>query len=326
MGHSNSSIFEKYYQNRVVSIDISAAVLKMPSRSSLLASVGHIGIDRDPRAPLHLDTKERDAALADQEYISLQARIKEHRASTYKQHDQHTDEITANEVWKKHAKILQSSRTSLRKRLLRKAIDEKRRRFFDCIDKNDIRRTKRGDLITYDPALPVYALAARANLVQIFRQATPDHTTASQYDRRQEALQNLIDLCHIREPHRMNPVSRAGKDASAQVEDTASSLRETQTDVRDLQHAFETMELIPLVLPSTICLFCLGHTELTFEARTASFSRIDSLRRHIDDLHLSHYDPDVPLICPHPSCDVSLQGVKHFKNHAATVHNVFLSK
>ena len=27
-----------------------------------------------------------------------------------------------------------------------------------------------------------------------------------------------------------------------------------------------------------------------------------------------------------PLCDISLQGVNHIKNHAATVHNVFLSK
>lgn len=86
------------------------------------------------------------------------------------------------------------------------------------------------------------------------------------------------------------------------------------------------MELVPLVLPSTICLFCLDDDELTSQARTASFSRIDSLRRHMDDVHLSHYDPEVPLLCPHPSCDISLQGVNHFKNHAATVHNVSLSK
>lgn len=55
------------------------------------------------------------------------------------------------------------------------------------------------------------------------------------------------------------------------------------------------MELVPLVLPSTICLFCLGDDELISQARIVSFSRIDSLRRHMDDIHLSHYDPEVPL-------------------------------
>ena len=52
MGHHHSSIYEQYYQNRVVSTVISADFLKKPSRSLLLVSVGHIGIDRNPRAPL----------------------------------------------------------------------------------------------------------------------------------------------------------------------------------------------------------------------------------------------------------------------------------
>ncbi|KAL9130585.1 MAG: hypothetical protein Q9175_006986 [Cornicularia normoerica] len=97
------------------------------------------------------------------------------------------------------------------------------------------------------------------------------------------------------------------------MEDITFALKEVQTEheIRDLQNAFETIELVPLVLPSTICLFCLGDDELTSQARIAYFSRIDSLRGHMDDVHLSHYDPE---------------GVNHFKNHAATVHNVFLSK
>ena len=112
------------------------------------------------------------------------------------------------------------------------------------------------------------------------------------------------------------------------MEDPTFALKEVQTEheIRDLQKAFETMELVPLVLPSTLCLFCLGDDELAYQARTASFSRIDSFRGHMDDVHLSHYDPEVPLLCPHPSCDISLQSVIHFKNHATTVHIAFLSK
>lgn len=177
-------------------------------------------------------------------------------------------------------KVLRASRLSLRKRLLKEAAEEKRRRFFDRIDNDDIRQTKDGVPSTYTPALLVYTLTARRNLVKIFNGVHPDGLTASQHDRRIEALQNLIDLCHKREPHHMNPASRASN------------------DVKDLQDAFETMKLIPLALPSTICLFCLGDVDLTSEARTASFSRVDSLRRYVDELHLRHHVPDVPLICP----------------------------
>ena len=52
----------------------------------------------------------------------------------------------------------------------------------------------------------------------------------------------------------------------------------------------------------------------------------DSLSRHNGNIHLSHHDQDVIIVCPRPSCDASLQGVNHFKNHATVVHNVFLSE
>lgn len=229
MGQSNSYIYEKYYQNRVVSIDVSAAVLKTPSRSSLLASVGHIGIDRDPRAPLHLDAEERDAALADPKFVKTEAHIKELQASIYR--------IACDEIKRDQAQIKQLVKVRgcprrLRKRLLDKATHEKRRRFFERIDNDDIRQVQGGDPIIYAPALPVYALAARANLANTFFQDILRTTTPCHRDRRIEALQNLIDLCHVREPHHMNPASSASKIATAQIEDATPSLGEVQNDVR----------------------------------------------------------------------------------------------
>ena len=309
MGHSRNSIFEHFYQNHVVSTDIAAAVLKTPSRSSLLASFDHIGIDRDPRAPKSLDPKEQASILADERYVEIQEQIKELRARQYKHDQQSSGHLTITE-----RKALESMCTSaryLRYTLLRKAKIEKRRRFFQQIDNDDIRKMKHGVPITVDSSVPVHALQARRNVVSIF-------SGVSQPERRIEVIQNLIELCHVREPHHMNPASRASKTGTEEVRN--------QDGVRELQDAFESMELIPLVLPSFICLFCLGDTRLTFAAKTTSFSRIDSLRRHMDDIHLCHYEQGVPITCPHPSCDTSLQDVNLFKNHAATVHNVFMSK
>lgn len=81
------------------------------------------------------------------------------------------------------------------------------------------------------------------------------------------------------------------------MKDITFTLKEVQTEheIRDLQKVFKTMKLVPLVLSSTICLFCLDDDESTSQGRIASFSRIDSLRRHMDDVHLSHLDPEVPL-------------------------------
>lgn len=328
MGHSRFDIYEKHYQNRVVNIDISAAILKTPSRNSLLESVGHIGLDRDPRVPQTLDQKEKDAVLIDPELVQLTAEIEDYRASVPRQvfcNSKNPEKRTTE--WR-NLRNLQARRQWLRKKLLRQAKAEKRRHFFANVDNQDIRQSGLGMPITHNPSVPVYILPPRANLAEIFSQEDPEVTRLYQSDRRREALQNLVELGQMREPHPQNPASRMKWESNISIRegDCGPEGVHMEDDISDIREAFENMELIPLQLPSTMCLFCLGDSELSFVTRTASFSRIDSLRRHIDDLHLSRYDQDVPIVCPHPSCDTSLQDVNHFKNHAATVHNVFLSK
>ena len=328
MGHSRADIYEKHYQNRVVNIDISAAMLKTPSRSSLLESVGHIGLDRDPRVPQSLNREEKYAVLADPELVQLTAEIKDYRAGVPKEFFRNLkDPQKRTSEWRHYPNLLAKRRT-LRKKLLKQAAAEKRRRFFANIDNQDIRQSRLGMPITYSPSTSVYILPSWANLVKTFSQESPEDTRPSQSNRRLEALQNLVELCHMREPHPKNPASKFKWDSAIADGEGGSGPEDApvKDDLSDVNEAFENMELVPLKLPSTMCLFCLGDRDLVPHARTASFSRIDSLQRHIDDLHLSHYGPDQTLICPHPSCDASLQGINHFKNHAATVHNVFMSK
>lgn len=81
--------------------------------------------------------------------------------------------------------------------------------------------------------------------------------------------------------------------------------------------------LSSLKVSSTHCLFCLGDNHLCYKDQTRKFSRPDSLRRHVDKVHLCHFQ--VNDRCPHPACNVSFGGVMQFKNHAAIVHGVKLS-
>ena len=85
MGHSRADIYEKHYQNRVVNIDIWGAMLKTPSRSSLLESVGYIGLDRDLRVLQSLKKEEKDTVLANPELVHLTAEIKDYRAGVSKE-------------------------------------------------------------------------------------------------------------------------------------------------------------------------------------------------------------------------------------------------
>ena len=81
---------------------------------------------------------------------------------------------------------------------------------------------------------------------------------------------------------------------------------------------------IELKISNTQCLYCLGDNHLSHENRTRQFSRADSLRRHVDDVHLSRFN--VNDCCPHPACDDAVfETVMQFKNHAAIVHGIKLS-
>ncbi|KAL6712955.1 hypothetical protein ACLMJK_009510 [Lecanora helva] len=328
MGHTNSYIFEKYYQNRVVSTDISAAFLKKPPRSSLLASVGHIGIDRDPRAPCGLEPEEKSAALADQRYVAIEARIKELRSECYRACSGPLSNSAVVQSQKKELTKVQNQRQRLRQALLKSASRNKRKKFFDNIDQDDIRQAKSGIKVTYNPPLSVYSLPCRANLATILTHVDPHEPKANQLERRFEALQNLIDLCHSCEPHHMNPASTASHNATGHLSDVSLEAPKdaTDKDKEGLQNAIESMELVPLALPSTICIFCVGNEKLANSARTASFSRIDSLRRHVETLHLAKHIDGETILCPHPSCDAQFQIIGEFKNHAATIHNVWLSQ
>lgn len=89
-------------------------------------------------------------------------------------------------------------------RFLNKITNEKRRQFFERIDNDDIYQVKSNDSITYILALSIYALITRANLTNIFIYNISNVIIEYYRDRRIEALQNLVDLCHVYKSHRIN--------------------------------------------------------------------------------------------------------------------------
>ena len=71
-------------------------------------------------------------------------------------------------------------------------------------------------------------------------------------------------------------------------------------------------------------LFCLSNNTLCYTIRIFFFSCQDALKKHVKKVHLHHLSSDSEFICVHSACDQNVNGLMHFKNHAATVHKVFL--
>lgn len=124
-----------------------------------------------------------------------------------------------------------------------------------------------------------------------------------------DIVTDLTALCSLRElPVRDNP---------------PSSFEDIKKPSGDKMDMLIGPALSSLKVSSTQYLFCLGDNHLCYKDQTRKFSRPDSLRRHVDEVHLSYFQ--INNRCPHPLCDVSFEGVMQFKNHAAIVHGIKLS-
>ena len=71
-------------------------------------------------------------------------------------------------------------------------------------------------------------------------------------------------------------------------------------DEEEIRHDERFPDTYPIVVPGTICLFCLGNPTLTWTARTYSYARRSSLARHVQQHHLRYQRSD--FLCPHPVC------------------------
>ena len=82
--------------------------------------------------------------------------------------------------------------------------------------------------------------------------------------------------------------------------------------------------LFPVRCKPYQCFYYLGDTNLTLEERLHNLGSKYSLQRHFDRRH--PFRPREPCPFPHPECAaVTLDSVMHFKNHAATVHGIYMS-
>ena len=82
--------------------------------------------------------------------------------------------------------------------------------------------------------------------------------------------------------------------------------------------------LFPVRCKSYQCLYYLGDTDLPLKKRLHNLDSKYSLQRHFDRRH--PFRPCEPCPFPHPECAaVMLDSVMRFKNHAATVHGIYMS-
>ena len=142
-------------------------------------------------------------------------------------------------------------------------------------------------------------------------------------DWRVSIVNDMISLC-IRQERvfcKARQIRRIQARGNNLDNDEGSSLNAVKSDPRSDS---SIPYLFPVRCKPYQCLYCLDDTDLPLKKRLHNLGNEYSLQRHFNGRH--PFRPRKPYPFPHPECAaVTLNSVMHFKNHAATVHKVYMS-
>jgi Protein of unknown function (DUF3435) len=315
MNHRDAGIFQAYLNERV-RCDVQAAFLGRPSADALIKVASHMSRYVDPRAPTELSVSNTDSLKTHPDIV----RARQLRDGLSKDIRAKFGTIKKSKGTKIH-NLYQKAEADLRRekiRLRRSALQESRRQFFETIETKDV--NEQLDLSKLDldkeswkPEMVEHDLEERRRIAQMLCTEPSDLTEEASLERRICTIEAMVAFCHVREA----PCQKRSKPCRDW------GLLKTVEKVSSVDTG-PTASQFPMICTSTQCLFCLGNNQLSYESRTFCFSRPRKAREHVERQHLRFLTPNEPMPCPHPQCDEVLQGIMHFKNHAATVHNCFL--
>ncbi|KAL9580150.1 MAG: hypothetical protein Q9212_004664 [Teloschistes hypoglaucus] len=170
----------------------------------------------------------------------------------------------------------------------------------------DIQRQLKGFPVAEQEALEAagYVFAERVHAIDaLFTFATS--STEQECQRRVTAINALIALCKKQE-------SQGFRRRKANIK-----VIEEQTSVSPPPSLSETLSV---KCKATQCIFCLGNKDLSAADRLKTFAARGDLKKNFHRKHLRHHPAGQPIACPHPRCDVTLNGTIHLQNHAEVVH------
>ena len=77
-----------------------------------------------------------------------------------------------------------------------------------------------------------------------------------------------------------------------------------------------------LICKSSQCSFCLHDKQLDWGSRVKSYSRKDSLKKHLSRQHLNHLPEVKPIACP--ECGFVCDHQNHLRNHGEVAHGILI--
>jgi hypothetical protein len=198
----------------------------------------------------------------------------------------------------------------------------------------DIQAQLKGDTESVDPILPTsgpvrYTFAERSRIVKAFFDPLLTRGAKGDVGRRVSIIDDMVSIYSrqkgvFRIARRIWRIQvKKGHSDKAGTERRLNAINSESESERESESLVSA--LLPLRCKTYQCLYCLGDTALPLKERLHNLGSKYSLQRHFDRRHLFRPGETCPF--PHPACAaVTLNDVMHLKNHAATVHGIYMSE
>jgi len=303
----------KHYISQSIKYDVQSAYLDIESRAQLISAAERMILSRDRRASIELSSlKKREVDRQDQiidlrnkkarliqlcqtKHVTLkQARISE-RILACKFHV--VDQTLRNEIRYQRSQRLK----------------KKKEEFFATINVLEIQNQLIDSLEYCVSSLSTssqhYLLKRTRLACKLFESTQSSSHFGQTMLLRLSTLHDLIQLCARQKSRRSRTMNFEKK-----IESITSELSSSKEEAYSIRCAVR------------ICLFCLSNVALSRQYRQRNFSSGNRLAKHLENQHymLLRRDPvsvdQIP--CSHSVCSNILEGISHFQNHAAKVHEV----
>jgi hypothetical protein len=351
MDHAaNSTVFERNYLSRMIRYDTQAAYLGNSPETDFIRASNRMSRWMDPRRPKKLTNEQKGAIKYEQEmqdYYNCRNRLQDEIRDKFgpvakaKGQQVYDDYIAVNRAI--------CSKTRARERAILKQIQAS---YDATIPVRDIQEQLSGSAefskhVSCTLNAVNHAFVERSRIAEAFFCDKSAFASEDGHARRLDIINDLIALCALRE-RRASRTSLKPKRVPRSLEEqeyapTKSKKRklalELLEDLENAQRESKSCKLesgvcrpestdgenFPVECKPFQCLFCIGNPCLSLDARLYEYQGKYSLKRHAQRCRLGLMEPDEIIACPHPhpTCaEVSLHGIKHFKQHATTVHGV----
>jgi len=286
--------------------DTQAAYRGLKPQIALMRAASGMSRTIDPRRPRRLNLAQKEEVDRHPEMRLLRRRLKSLQQTFHNQ--KRSIASTKGTPLYDHYRQAYQAHRNLKRRHQKALLIEVKERYKKEQPVIDIQRQLKGLPVVEQEAIQAaeYVFAERVQAINaLFTFATS--STEEECQRRAAAINALVALCKKQESQGFR---RRKTDIKVKEEQTSPSVSPPPN----------LSKTLPVECKATQCIFCLGSEDLSAADRLRAFASRGDLKKHFHRKHLRHHPDGQPIVCPHPRCNVTLNGKMHLQNHAEVVH------